>query len=252
MTLHRFFVACHPEGGNGPLSLSEADIHHVLDVLRLNVGDRIACVDAHGVAVEVEITRADGGGVEGRVVDTVDTVPVPRVWLVQGIAKGEKMDAVVRQATEIGVERIIPLSSSRCVVRLDGTKAEVKRERWQRVAREASKQSQRTSVPEVASVSSIANLAADLGAVALVLVAWEQAEGSPSVRQAIVDSDITGDDIVAVVVGPEGGLSADEVAALVASGARTVWLGPTTLRTGTAGVVAAVLAISARGGLGGG
>lgn len=251
MTLHRFFVANHAEGGVGPLRLSDEDLHHVLDVLRLGIGDRIVCVDARGVALEVEITHVEGGVVEGRAVRDVEAVAVPRVWLVQGIAKGEKMDSVVRQATEIGVERIVPLSSSRCVVKLDGAKAKAKQERWQRVAREASKQSQRTRVPEVAPVVSVADLATEVGAVALVLVAWEEAEGALSIRRAIAGSDLSSDDVVAVVVGPEGGFSADEVAAFVAFGARTVWLGPTTLRTETAGVVAAALAISARGGLGG-
>ncbi|MDI6692861.1 MAG: RsmE family RNA methyltransferase [Anaerosomatales bacterium] len=251
MTLHRFFVSEHSEGGSGPIRLSDADAHHVLDVLRLGPGDSIVCVDPAGVALEVRITRVDGGALEGEAVGNVEAAPVPRVWLVQGLAKGEKMDAVVRQATELGVERIVPLSSSRSVVRLDGAKAEAKRERWQRVAREAAKQSQRASVPEVAPVASIAALGAELGGAALVLVAWEDASNAPSISQAIRDADLAPEDAVAVVVGPEGGFSAEEVADLVAAGARTVWLGPTILRTETAGVVASALALSARGGLGG-
>lgn len=251
MALHRFFVREHAADGSGRLSLSDADVHHALDVLRLAPGHRIVCVDPNGLALEVRITKTEGGVIEGDAVGVVDAAPVPRVWLVQGLAKGEKMDAVVRQATELGVERIVPLASSRSVVRLDAGKAEAKRARWQRVAAEAAKQSQRTHVPEVAPVADMAALASELGAVALVLVAWEDAKSAPSVRRAIEEAGLAEGDAVAVVVGPEGGFSPDEVATLVDAGAKTVWLGPTTLRTETAGVVAVALALSARGGLGG-
>lgn len=251
MTLHRFFVSEQAQPGPGALGLSEADAHHLVDVLRLGVGDRIVCVDPAGVAAEVRITSVAHGVVSGERVGVVQSATVPRVWLVQGLAKGEKMDAVVRQATELGVERIVPLASSRSVVKVDGGKAEARRERWERVAREAAKQSQRTSVPEVAPIASVAALAAELGGAALVLVAWEEAADAPSIRRAIEDADLSREDVVAVVVGPEGGFSGDEVAEMVASGAKTVWLGPTTLRTETAGVIAAALALSARGGLGG-
>lgn len=252
MALHRFFVREHLEGGAGPLALSDADVHHALDVLRLGPGDHIICVDGCGAAMEVRITAVRDGVIEAEAVAAVESVPVPRVWLVQGLAKGEKMDAVVRQATELGVERIVPLASSRSVVRLDAAKADAKRARWQRVAREAAKQSQRSNVPDIAPIADVAALAEELGGAALVLVAWEDASGAPSVRQAIGDADLSPDQAVAVVVGPEGGLAPDEVGALVKAGAKTVWLGPTILRTETAGVVAVALALSARGGLGGG
>lgn len=251
MTLHRFFVNEHAPGGAGPVHLSEADVHHALDVLRLGPGDRIVCVDPHGSAVEVRITKAADGLIEGEAVRAQEASPVPRVWLVQGLAKGDKMDAVVRQATELGVERIVPFASARSVVRLDAAKAQARRERWQRVAREAAKQSQRTEVPEVAPVAVMATLREALHGASLVLVAWEEARDAPSVSRAIEEAHLAADEVVAVVIGPEGGLAADEVLELVEKGAQLVWLGPTTLRTETAAVVTVALALSARGGLGG-
>jgi len=118
------------------------------------------------------------------------------------------------------------------------------------VAAEAAKQSQRTSVPEVSELTDILGLAHALADVACTLVAWEDADGAPGIGETLADVGLSPDVSVAIVVGPEGGFSAEEVATLVAAGARVVSLGPTVLRTETAGVVAAALVLYERGGLG--
>ncbi|MDI6902003.1 MAG: 16S rRNA (uracil(1498)-N(3))-methyltransferase [Anaerosomatales bacterium] len=249
MALHRFFCEGPLPAESGTLSLSAADIHHVRDVLRLAPGDEVVCVGADGIAARVRLTLV-AETIEGTVLGELPPARLPRVTLVQGVGKGEKMDAVVRQCTEIGVERIVPLTSSRTVVRLDARKAEARRERWQRIAAEAAKQAQRDAVPEVAAVSTLADVAAELGRHALALVCWEDAEAE-GVRAAIARHAPAPGASVAVVVGPEGGLSAEEVDALIDAGAVPVSLGPTILRTETAGVVASALVIHELGGLGG-
>lgn len=250
MALNRFF-ATSPVNSGGVLPLSASDAHHLRDVLRLTPGEEIVLVHA-GVATRVRITRADAGadGIEGEAVEVLRDAALPSVTLVQGLAKGDKMDDVVRQATELGVARIVPFVAERSVVKLDPLKAAARVERWRRVAAEAAKQSQRTDVPEVTQlVPSVA--LPELLANSAVLVCWEEAAGSPGIGGGL---DALGPDAgtdVAVVVGPEGGLTPWEVEAMTAGGAVAVSLGQTVLRTETAGVVAAALALYARGALGG-
>jgi 16S rRNA (uracil1498-N3)-methyltransferase len=246
---HRFFLkGAIPE--SGALPLSESDLHHLRDVLRLDVGDTIVAVGDDGSSAVVRLTAVTPASAAATVIERLPASVVPRVVLVQGLAKGEKMDTVIRQATELGIERIVPLSTSRSVVRLDPAKAAVRAARWRRVAAEAAKQSQRTSVPEIAELTDILGLKAALAGVACTLVAWEDADGAGGIGETLADAGIAPDAPVAIVVGPEGGFSAEEVATLVAAGAKVVSLGPTVLRTETAGVVAAALVLYERGGLG--
>lgn len=249
MSAHRFFLT-GPLGPEG-LALSAEDVHHLRDVLRLAPGDEIIAVGLDGAAALIRLTAVGAEGVRGEIRESVEAPRVPRVWLAQGLAKGEKMDLVVRMATELGCERIVPLMTSRSVVRLDPGKAASRVERWQRIAAGAAKQAQLTRVPEVTALADVAGLMGALASTALVLVAWEDAAGAPGIATAIADATLSSDAAVAIVVGPEGGFSAEEVAVLVGQGAQVVSLGDTVLRTETAGVVATALALAARGGLGG-
>jgi len=246
MTLHRFFAEGPPPQGAGALPLSASDAHHLRAVLRLAPGDEIALVHA-GRAVRVVLTRVSET-IDGEVVGELPVAGLPRVTLVQGLAKGDKMDDVVRHATEIGVSRFVPLAAERSVVRLDAAKASARVERWRRIAAEAAKQSQQAAMPVVEPVARIADLQPLLHG-ALVLVCWEDATGAPGIPAAIAHAGAPGRE-VAVVVGPEGGLTGDEVEALVRDGAVTVTLGATVLRTETAGIIAPALAMHALGGLG--
>jgi len=246
---HRFFLE-GPLPESGSLPLSTADLHHLRDVLRLGLDDSIAAVGDDGSAAIMRLTSVAGESVSAEIVERLPESVVPRVVLVQGLAKGEKMELVIRQATELGIERIVPLSTSRSVVRLDPEKAAGRAERWRRIAAEAAKQSQRTSVPTIANVTGILGLADALDDVSCTLVAWEDADGAAGIGETLAAADLAPRDAVAIVVGPEGGLSSEEVATLVAAGAKVVSLGSTVLRTETAGVVAAALVLYERGGLG--
>lgn len=247
MTLHRFFVAEPVPEDGGAVALSAEDVHHLRDVLRLERDDEIVAV-ARGEAARVRLTHV-GETVEGVPLGEAPGGPSFRVTLVQGLAKGEKMDTVVRQATEIGVARVVPLATERSVVRLDKHRAAARVDRWRRIATEAAKQSQRADLPEIAPVCRIDDLSRLLVG-HHTLVCWEDAHGAPGIHAAIPGAASDPTLAVAVVVGPEGGFTVDEVRALERLGAVTVSLGPTVLRTETAGVVAASLAVHALGGLG--
>ncbi len=246
MTPHRFF-ADGPVLDAGILPLTPGDVHHIRDVLRLTGGDEIIVVAA-GVPVTVRIT-AVGSSIAGDRIGREPHASLPPVWIVQGVAKGERMDQLVRQTTELGVARIIPVVTERTVVRLEPAKAAERASRWRRVAAEAAKQAQRTSVPEVDIPVRLEVAAATL-ADACGLVCWEDASGAPGIDAALAEA-VPGPSVpVAVVVGPEGGFTAAEVGVLTSAGARVVSLGGTVLRTETAAVVAVALALHARGALG--
>ena len=123
MAPHRFF-ACGPVPAAGTLPLSASDAHHIRDVLRLRPGARIVLVDPGGQM----IVRLSGVGetITGVRESEVPVSARPRVILAQGIAKGERMDTVIRQATEIGVDRIVPFTSERCVVKLEPARAQAR------------------------------------------------------------------------------------------------------------------------------
>lgn len=248
MSAHRFFLTGPlPEGGELPLSAEDA--HHLRTVLRLTEGDEIVVVGTDARAALVRLTGVSADITAERIAD-VPAPFLPHVTLIQGVCKGEKMDLVVRQATELGVERVVPMQTSRGVVRLDAHKREQRRERWQRIASEAAKQSQQVRVPVVAPVTDLVDIEDALAGTGHILVCWEETSGT-GIAAALDARAAAASDTVAVIVGPEGGFSAEEVDTLVAYGAVPVTLGETVLRTETAGTVAAALAIHALGGLGG-
>ncbi len=190
--------------------------------------------------------------VSGRVLGRLSSVAEPHITLVQGIAKGAAMDEIVQHAVELGVERIIPLMTERTVVRLEASKESARVSRWQRIAQSAARQSQRSRVPDVEPPATIAALPERLAAADICIVLWEEpgADSLPAVL-ASVDASVSGaESRVALVVGPEGGLTAEEVAAMQATGALVASLGPSILRAQTAALAAVTLASYALGGLG--
>ena len=250
MSAHRFFLASPlADDADGALPLSAADLHHAVDVLRLRAGEEIDVVEPDGRVWRLRVTEASRRGVFGARMGEVAALDSPRVTLFQGVAKGEKMDDIVRQAVEIGAEEIVPVLTARCVVQLDAAKRAARGERWRRVALAAAKQAKRASVPAVSDPVSLADALSLLTAFDGAVVLWEESDGE-GVAEAVRRCASSLQSRVALIVGPEGGLAAEEVAALQAIGATTASLGPTILRTETAAVVALALAIGALGGLG--
>lgn len=254
MSLHRFFLTeaiCAPAAkAGGPvaqscaLPLSAEDVHHAVSVLRVRAGEELEAVEPDGGVWRVRVESAtrdaivatplshEAPGAPGR----------PPVTLVQGVAKGEKMDAIVRQAVEVGVDEIVPILTERSVVKLDERKRAERGERWRRIAKSGAEQAHRTRVPNVSDPVDWREAGERLAGCDAVVVLWED-ERAMSLAEALAPWRGRADARVAVVVGPEGGLSSSEVEAMRASGAVAATLGPTILRTETAAVVAVALAI---------
>jgi 16S rRNA (uracil1498-N3)-methyltransferase len=165
--------------------------------------------------------------------------PQPEFVLVQALPKGDRGPLAVDLATELGVDRIVPWTASRCVTRWRDDRVAKGVAKWRAAARAASKQSRRPRVPEVTEPMSTREVCGLLGDADLAVVLHEQAR-RPMAGLTVPDSGT-----VAIVVGPEGGLTDGEVVAFRAAGAEPVRLGPEVLRTSTAGA-AALAALSAR------
>ncbi|MDR3685824.1 MAG: 16S rRNA (uracil(1498)-N(3))-methyltransferase [Coriobacteriia bacterium] len=251
MSAHRFFLTAPlaPVPG-GLMPMAPADVHHAVDVLRLRVGETIDVVEPDGRVWRISLTEVGSEGVVGDVVREIPTLSLPRVTLFQGVAKGDKMDDIVRQAVEVGAEAIVPILTARSVVQLDERRSAQRAERWQRVALAAAKQSKRATVPLVSAPVPLRDALVELAAFDGAVVLWEECEGL-GIASAVKRCASSADARVALIVGPEGGLATEEVDALVALGATPATLGPTILRTETAAIVALALAIGALGGLGG-
>lgn len=251
MSAHRFFLTAPlPAGSQIALPLSASDLHHAVGALRLRVGEDIEVVEPSGAVTRVQVTDTTRAGVFATRVAAVSGSLLPDVTLFQGVAKGEKMDEIVRAAVEIGVQAVVPVLTRRCVVQLDAARGAGKGERWRRVAASAAKQAKRDSIPHVADPVSFAEACSAVRAFDTAVVLWEECEG-PGLAGVVRAAACASAARIALVVGPEGGLAADEVAALEAAGAATASLGPTILRAETAALVAVALAFEAMGGLGG-
>lgn len=223
-----------------PLLLDGPEGRHAADVTRVRVGAELLVADGEGTLARGRATRVQRGEVE-LVVSEVRTEPLPGAsfTLVQALAKGDRDVLAVELATELGVDTIVPWAARRCVVVWRSQRATGSREKWVGAAIAAAKQSRRARVPQVTNQVDLGGLVQRVGASALTLVLHEEA----TLSLAHVDLPSTGE--VILVVGPEGGVAPEELAALREAGGRPVRLGPTVLRTSTAGG-AALAALSVR------
>ena len=229
------------------VAFEAAHAHHLGRVLRAAVGDVIQAVDHGGALLSVRLTAIAPRRAEGLIVSrtSLATESPLDLTLAQGVPKGDKMDGIVRMATELGVTRVIPLLTARTVVRLEPGRWPARLARWQRIAKEAAQQSGRAAVPAIGEARDLPSWAREAGSPGLLVCLWEEEhEGLARRLPAGPCPRVT------VVVGPEGGLAADEVRGLVEAGAVVAGLGPRQLRTETAGAVAVALLQSRYGDLG--
>lgn len=221
------------------IALPEDAAGHLVRVLRLGVGDACVLFNGDGNDYDARIASISRKSVEadiGSARAAGNESPL-RIVLVQGIARGEKMDWILQKATELGVAGIVPVHGERGEVRLDGERAQKRLRHWRSVVVSACEQSGRARKPEVAAPCGLAEALANLPATRLMLDPWA-AQPLPS---NIIDN------ACALAIGPEGGWSTADMATLAAAGFAGARLGPRVLRTETAGI-AAIAALQARAG----
>jgi len=219
--------------------LSGAEAHHAAVVRRVRVGEEVTVGDGRGAWLTGQCEEVSPKRVVVRVAARNDVpAPSPRIVLVQALAKGDRDELAVQSATELGVDEIVPWQSSRSVSRWDA-KAEKGRARWATIAREAAKQAHRAWLPEVASLTTTAELVGRAAASRLLVL-----EPAATRALASLELDRADESDIVLVVGPEGGFAPDELDRLEKAGALLVRLGDTVLRTSTAGP-AAIAVVSA-------
>ncbi|MGN6783441.1 MAG: 16S rRNA (uracil(1498)-N(3))-methyltransferase [Marmoricola sp.] len=214
---------------------------HAVVVRRLRAGAELVLTDGAGTAVTARIEETSKTGLRAQVVEAVvEPRPRPEVTVLQGIAKGERGELAVELLTEVGVDRVVPWAAARSVAVWRGERAAKPLARWRATAVAAAKQSRRHWFPEVADPVDLAGAVAVIADADLALVLHEEA-GVP-----LPDVPLEGAQRVVLVVGPEGGLAPTELDALRAAGphVHAVRLGPTVLRTSTAGAAAAAVLLS--------
>lgn len=233
MTLPVFRVADVPAPG-ARLELDGDEGRHAVVVRRIRVGEQIVLTDGRGRAATCEVLQVDKRTLTARVCEVREDPPAsPRIVVAQAIPKGDRGELAVELLTEIGVDRIVPWAAARCVAVWRGDRATKGVSRWRARAHEAAKQSRRTWFPEVGDVLDTAGLVALAGEADTALVLHEDAGTALSAVEPPTDGTLL------LVVGPEGGITPEEVEALESAGAVAVRLGRGVLRTSTAGLAAA-------------
>jgi 16S rRNA (uracil1498-N3)-methyltransferase len=233
------FLTGPDELERGSVTLTGPEGRHAATVRRLAVGERADVTDGAGTIAECTVTRTGPGEIELAVLSR-RTVPAaePRIVVVQAIPKGDRGELAVEIMTEVGVDQVVAWQAERCVARWRDDRAGKALARWQATAREAAKQSRRAWIPEVTGPEGTPAIARRVGTAALAVLLEP---GAPAAFGGLAMPH--GGEIV-VIVGPEGGVSPAEADALTAAGAIPARLGPTVLRSSTAGAVAATLALA--------
>lgn len=211
---------------------------HAVSVRRIRVGEKIELTDGHGVKAICEVISLNKHSLDAKV-ESVQVEPQPEVTftVVQALAKGDRSDLALEILTEVGADRITPWSAAHSIAKWDETDKGLLK--WQRVVREATKQARRSWIPQISALHSTSEVATLLATADLALVLHESAE------QSISDIEVPAQGSVVIVVGPEGGVSPEELNVFAKSGAKIVRMGTPVMRTSTAGGVALGVLMSA-------
>jgi len=220
-------------------SLIEEHLRYIRAVQRMKPGSRLLLFDGLGQEYTAVITDIS---VERAVVEIIGKESAParpaRITLIQALPKAQKMDFIVQKATELGVDEIRPFHSERSIPILTAEKAHLKAERWRKIAHEAARQCRRSDVPDIAEIQTFSDILKAVEPGAFKMIFWEE-ESRQGLKELLKKSSDTR--LFSIIVGPEGGLTPDEVEAATASGFVSVSLGKQILKLETAAVT--ILAI---------
>jgi len=231
-------VALHfvvDDASGDAIELTGSEAHHASAVRRVRVGEEVTVTDGRGAWLTGSVASADPKRVSISVESRAFVeAPARRILLAQALAKGDRDELAVQAATELDIDGIIPWQAARSVSRWSGPKAAKGQARWQTIVREAAKQAHRAWIPIVSPVASTSDLVALAPDARIVVL-------DPWTDNRVADLDWSGEQDVILVVGPEGGIAPEELAAFGEAGAARARLGQSVLRTSTAGPAALAL-----------
>lgn len=232
--MHQFFVEEHQVQGN-QIVITGADVNHIVNVLRMKPGEKVRISDSAERAFFCHVKEITAEEV-WLIIDEEDALGTEfahKVYLFQGLPKGDKMELIIQKAVELGVYAIVPVAMKNCVVKLDEKKAVNKVKRWQAIAESAAKQSKRTVIPQVHMPIGWKEAVEKARELDITLVPYENERGMQATREII--GRIRENDSIGVMIGPEGGFDPEEIA-LVDKTMHRISLGRRILRTETAGL----------------
>ena len=216
------------------VTLSGPEGRHAVSVVRVKVGEHIDLSDGDGLLIAgrvVEVNNPDELVIE--VLERIiDDVVLPRLVVVQAIPKGERGERAVELLTEVGADAIVPWAASRCIAQWKGDRAEKALTKWENTAKAAGKQARRSRLPQVTGVATTGDVVSMIAAASGAIVLHEES------TTALTDWNPPIDGEIVIVVGPEGGITSDEVEAFRQAGAQIVHMGKSIMRTSTAGAAA--------------
>lgn len=233
--MHRFFAE-PGQIGEKEIVITGADVNHIRNVLRMRTGEEVLIADGRGAEYRCKLTDLSENEVRAQILWKLDgnAELASAVTLFQGLPKSDKMDLIVQKCVELGVDRIVPVSTKRAVVKLDAKKEETRLKRWNTISESAAKQSGRGVIPEVSGVMSFEKALEEAKKLDVLLIPYERAEHMAETRRVM--GEIRPGQSVGVFIGPEGGFEESEVEEAVAAGAQVITLGKRILRTETAGL----------------
>jgi 16S rRNA (uracil1498-N3)-methyltransferase len=250
VTIPRIYLP-RPLDAGDTCSVAEDQTRYLTSVLRMQEGDALIVFNGSDWEYDAVIGPSRAGALS---LEITNKRPVPQdeieITLCQAIPKVEKMDGIIRHATELGVRRIIPFLAERSIPRWPAAKGPQKRERWQKIAVEAARQCGRSDVPEIGEISSFVGMLSDLRNGALGLIPWEE-EAGRGIREVLRNPRYSGTKSFHLVIGPEGGFARDEIAQARRAGFLPVSLGRRVLRVETAALAALAILQYERGAIGG-
>lgn len=242
--MYHFFV--EPEQiQDKNIIITGEDVNHIKNVIRLKPGDEISIsngIDGKDYRCGIETISDTEVLCKLRFVKE-DAIELPaKVYLFQGLPKGDKMEFIIQKMVELGVHEIVPVAMQRCVVKLDAKKAKSKLARWQGISESAAKQSKRAIIPKVHEVMTYKEALAYAADMNWRIIPYEMADsldGSSGMKgtKKIVEAIKPGE-TVAIFIGPEGGFEESEIESAVSQGMLPITLGKRILRTETAGMTA--------------
>ena len=233
--MHRFFAE-PGQIGEKEIVITGADVNHIRNVLRMRADEEVLIADGQGAEYRCKLTDLSENEVRAQILWKLDgnAELASAVTLFQGLPKSDKMDLIVQKCVELGVDRIVPVSTKRAVVKLDAKKEETRLKRWNTISESAAKQSGRGVIPEISGVMSFEKALEEAKKLEVLLIPYERAEHMAETRRVM--GEIRPGQSVGVFIGPEGGFEESEVEEAVAAGARAITLGRRILRTETAGL----------------
>ena len=245
--MYHFFVN-QEQVGPESIRITGPDVNHIKNVLRMGPGEQVLISNGVDKDYLCELDSVTAGEVTAKILSAEEggsELPA-RLWLFQGLPKGDKMELIIQKAVELGVYQIIPVETKRAVVKLDKKKEESKLRRWSAVSESAAKQSKRLIIPEIRPVMSFREALVLSGTFDLTLIPFEHAKDMAETRE-ILSGARPGMD-VGIFIGPEGGFEDSEVELAQSLGAKQITLGKRILRTETAGLaILSVLAFQLEG-----